>query len=102
VLPPDEIRTALGIPRRVPSVEASAKHGTGVFDTLKRIVTECMKLVGDPRKAAEGRTPSILPGRRASMYPDARAPAARSPAPEATEEEPAIPRAPKLPDLRRR
>lgn len=90
VMEPDEIRAQLGIPRQVPNVEASAKFGQGVFETLKRIVTECMKLVGDPRKAAEGRTPSILPGRRASMYPGSRP---------AVVAEPAIPRAPKLPEL---
>jgi mutual gliding-motility protein MglA len=83
-----EIRARLGIPRQVPGIEASAKFGQGVFDTLKKIVTECMKLVGDPHTAREGRTPSILPGRRASMYPDAR--------PDAI---PAIPRPPRVPDV---
>jgi hypothetical protein len=98
-MPPDEIRTALGIPRLIPSMEASAKYGQGVFDTLKRIVTECMKLVGDPRRAAEGRTPSILPGKRASMYPEALARPARSGPPPRREPEPEIPRAPKVPNL---
>lgn len=89
----DEIRGALGIPDGVPGLEASAKYGRGVFDTLKRIVTECMKLLKDPRKAAEGRTPSILPGRRVSMYPEAQ--------PEAVVDS-SIPKAPKLPNLSRR
>lgn len=99
VLPPDEIRSVLGIPRNVPSIEASAKHGDGVFATLKRIVTECMKLVGDPRKAPEGRTPSILPGRRASMYPGAVPPDATPIGASGTDGDAAIPRAPKLPNL---
>ena len=71
VLEPASLSRALGIPKRVPKVEASAKFGRGVFDTLKIIVRECLKIVGDPRRAPEGRTPSILPGRRASMYPGA-------------------------------
>jgi hypothetical protein len=70
VLPVAELRTALKIPDGVPEVQASAKFGLGVFDTLKTIVKECMKLVGNPKKVPEGRTPSILPGHRASMYPE--------------------------------
>jgi mutual gliding-motility protein MglA len=102
VMPASEIRTMLGIPQLVPSTEASAKLGNGVFETLKRIVTECMKLTGDPRRAAEGRTPSILPGRRASMYPEARPIAVQSRPPPRIEQEPMIPRAPKVPSVRRR
>jgi hypothetical protein len=71
VLEVAELARLLGIPRDVPAIEASAKFGRGVFDTLKAIVRECLKIVGDPRRAAEGRTPSILPGHRASMYPGA-------------------------------
>jgi mutual gliding-motility protein MglA len=88
VMPTRQIRETLGIPGQIPGIEASAKFGDGVFETLKKIVTECMKLVGDPKRAAEGRSPSILPGRRASMYPETR--------PQGI---PAIPRPPKLPDL---
>jgi hypothetical protein len=47
-----------------------------VFETLKAIIKKCLALVGDPRKATEGRSPSILPGRRASMIPGAVPPAA--------------------------
>ncbi len=71
ILTPSELAKALGIPASIKQVEASAKFGQGVFETLKLIVTECMKLVGDPKKAREGRSPSILPGQRASMYPGA-------------------------------
>jgi hypothetical protein len=65
-----ELRGHLKIPDGIPEMQASAKFGLGVFETLKAIVKECMKLVGDPRKVSEGRTPSILPGHRASMYPE--------------------------------
>jgi len=70
ILPVEELRSALRIPDGVPEIQASAKFGIGVFDTLKTIVKECLKLAGDPRKLPEGRTPSIMPGRRPSMYPE--------------------------------
>ena len=70
VLPVAELKASLKIPDGVPEVQASAKFGLGVFETLKTIVKECMKLVGNPKKVPEGRTPSILPGHRASMYPE--------------------------------
>jgi hypothetical protein len=41
-----------------------------VFETLKRIVRECLRVVGDPKELKEGRSPSILPGQRPSMYPE--------------------------------
>jgi mutual gliding-motility protein MglA len=71
VMPVPELRAALKIPDGVPEIQASAKFGIGVFETLKTIVRECLRLVGNPKKLKEGRTPSILPGRRASMYPEA-------------------------------
>lgn len=64
----DTLRTALGVPDDIPQVEASALEGWGVFETLKHITKACLKLVGDPSRLPEGRSPSILPGRRASMY----------------------------------
>ncbi len=64
------LRRALGIPKNVPQLEASARYGKGVFETLKRIVRECLRVVGDPKELKEGRSPSILPGHRASMYPE--------------------------------
>jgi signal recognition particle receptor subunit beta len=69
VLSVAELRQWLNIPRGVPEVEASARVGYGVTDTLKRIVKSCLSLVGDPARASEGRTPSILPGARPSMFP---------------------------------
>jgi signal recognition particle receptor subunit beta len=65
----EELRAALRVPREVPEHEAIAVRGVGVFETLKSVMKQCMTLVGDPRFAREGRSPSILPGRRASMYP---------------------------------
>ncbi len=64
----DTLREELGVPDDVPQVEASALEGWGVFETLKHITKACLKLVGDPATMPEGRSPSILPGRRASMY----------------------------------
>jgi mutual gliding-motility protein MglA len=71
VLEVAELRSALGVPAGVPEFEAVATRGGAVFDTLKAIVKECLKLVGDPAKAPSGRSPSIMPGQRASMYPGA-------------------------------
>ena len=53
--------------------------------------TDDRQLSGDPRVAREGRTPSILPGKRASMFPD-RAPHTRPPPSAAL-------KPPKLPDM---
>jgi hypothetical protein len=88
VLDAGELRIALGIPARVPEIEASARYGQGVFETLKTIVKECMRLVGDPATLPEGRTPSILPGHRASMYPGATPPPSI-----------ALPKAPRVPRI---
>lgn len=65
----DELRDELRVPDGVPEFEASAIQGVGVFETMKGIVRQCLALVPDPASMREGRTPSILPGRRASMYP---------------------------------
>ncbi len=86
-LPVADLVEHLNVPEEVPHLEASALHGGGVFETLKLIIKKCLALVGDPRKADEGRSPSILPGRRASMIPGAVPPAASD----------AIPKAPRVP-----
>jgi len=88
-LPVAELIEILQVPDGVPFIEASALHGGGVFETLKVIIKRCLALVGDPRKAQEGRSPSILPGRRASMIPGAVPPAAA--------DAHAIPKAPRVP-----
>jgi len=112
VLETSELKFVLGIPQGVQELEASAKYGEGVFDTLKAIVRECLKIVGDPRRAPEGRTASILPGRRASMYPGAlvgsatrnRAASEATSAPEnrnpAEPDYAEVPRAPRVPAMR--
>jgi hypothetical protein len=83
----EELHDALRVPAGVPELEAVALEGTGVFETLKAIVKQCLQLVPDPASMREGRTPSILPGRRASMYPDAPVPA------------PVVPAAPRVPSF---
>lgn len=91
-----ELRESLKVPTAVAEVEAIATRGIGVFDTMKIVMKECLQLVGDPRGAREGRTPSILPGKRASMFPD-RAPHAR-PVP-AVRAPAAVLKPPKLPGV---
>jgi len=86
---PAELHEALHVPDGVMEIEAVATEGKNVFETFKAITLECLKLVGDPQKHAEGRAPSILPGRRASMYPGGKA----------AGEEVIIPRAPKVPEI---
>jgi hypothetical protein len=73
-LPLEELRAALHVPAEVPELEAIAVEGAGVFETVKTILKACLKIVGDPRRAREGRSPSILPGKRASMFPSAPGP----------------------------
>lgn len=63
-----ELREALRIPAGIPEFEAIALRGVGVFATMKALLKQCLQLVGDPSLAREGRSPSILPGRRASMF----------------------------------
>ena len=54
-----------------PQVIASAARGEGVFETLKAILKECLAVVDRPAFAPAGHSPSIVPGQRASMYPEA-------------------------------
>lgn len=70
-LPIDELRDLIGVMEGAVEVEAEAKQGTGVFETLKAIVNVALRTLDDPRRLPSGRTPSILPGERASMYPGA-------------------------------
>lgn len=71
----EALRAALGIPPETLQIEAAAKNGKGVFETLKAITSACLALVPDPAKAAPGHSPSILPGHRPSMFPDSIPPA---------------------------
>lgn len=77
-LPVADLRESLSVPEGTPELEASAVSGKGVFETLKAIVRSVLALVGDPDTLDEGRSPSVLPGRRASMFPGGRPPAATS------------------------
>ena len=67
----DELRERLGVPADTPEVNAVAVTGQGVFETVKAILKACLRIVGDPVDAPEGRSPSIMPGKRASMFPSA-------------------------------
>jgi signal recognition particle receptor subunit beta len=89
VLSIDELREVLAVPPDVEQLEASAATGAGVFETLKTITKACLKVLGDPATIPEGRSPSIVPGRRASMYRAA----------EATTSEVSIPKPPAVPRL---
>ncbi len=71
VLDVESLRRALLVPDDVTEIEAVAIEGVGVFETVKAILKACLKIVGDPRGAPDGRSPSILPGKRASMFPSA-------------------------------
>jgi len=56
-----ELRARLGVP-------------AGVAETFKALLKACLVLVADPARAPQGRTPSIIPGRHVSMFPDAAPP----------------------------
>lgn len=66
----EDLRAALRVPKGVPELEAVATQGIGVFETMKTILKICLSLVPDPATAREGRSPSIIPGQRASMFPN--------------------------------
>jgi hypothetical protein len=87
----DTLREVLGVPPETPQVEAVATAGQGVFETFKAILSACLVQVGDPRAAPSGRSPSIVPGRRVSMFPGA------EPAALGRERLPAAPPAPRWP-----
>jgi mutual gliding-motility protein MglA len=90
-----ELQAALRVPEGVPEVEASARYGHGVFGTLKLITRACLALVPEPTALPEGRVPSILPGKRASMFPSATPPALAS---EAARKELLAPKVPAIED----
>ncbi|MEY4582732.1 MAG: hypothetical protein RL701_7435 [Pseudomonadota bacterium] len=71
----ERMRDALRVPPGVVQVVASAARGHGVFETLKAILKECLAVVAHPTYAPSGHSPSIIPGHRASMYPEATPPA---------------------------
>ena len=93
-LPIDVLREELRIPEGVPQVAAVAINGVGVFETLKHATKACLRIVGDPVMLTEGRSPSILPGSRASMYRDFRPPSSFPHGIPMT-----VPGAPRVPDM---
>jgi len=102
VMPIPELREELGIPPGVPEFEASAVDGVGVFDTLKPITRECLKLIPEPSKLPEGRTDSVTPEKRPSLYPEdfATAPTAVANSVAPASQEVSVPLAAKVPQLR--
>jgi signal recognition particle receptor subunit beta len=94
VLPVDYLQAMLGVPAEVPQIEAVASQGVGVFETMKSVVKQCVRLIDEPARAPSGRSPSILPGARPSLIPGARPPASPAPLwPEENSAEIAIPQA---------
>jgi mutual gliding-motility protein MglA len=69
----EQLRLALEIPDDVKVFEAVATHGTGVYETLKEIVCQCLKRVGDPRPLSESalslESRRRLPAQRVSPAP---------------------------------
>ncbi|MCZ6806352.1 MAG: GTPase domain-containing protein [Deltaproteobacteria bacterium] len=65
----DGLRETLGVPEGVPEIEASAREGWGVFETVKAVVRECMHQLGDPSLREEGRVECLLPESRDRFYP---------------------------------
>jgi signal recognition particle receptor subunit beta len=92
-----EMRAGLGIPPGVIQVVASAARGEGVFETLKAILKECLAAVQEPSLAPQGHSPSIVPGYRVSMYPEAVPPAAGGSGGSGVLTIPTLPRPTKLP-----
>jgi signal recognition particle receptor subunit beta len=64
------MRAAIKVPPSIVQVIASASRGEGVFETLKAILKECLAVVEQPADAPSGHSPSVLPGKRVSMYPN--------------------------------
>ena len=98
-VPTTILREQLSVPDGVPEIEAVATEGKGVFATLKLITKECLELIPNPASMDEGRTISLIPGKRATLYPgglDA-GPGAGTGTEEA--DPLAIPKAPKLPSF---
>ncbi len=88
-MPRDELLEQLDVEEGTPVFEAVAIEGKGVFETFKTIAKTVLRGIGAPESLPEGRTPSILPGRRASSFPGSAPPAASV----------TLPSAPKVPRL---
>ena len=64
-----ELRESLGVPDGVPELQASARNGWGVFETVKAIVSDCLRQVGEPSHQYEGRVECLLAHPRDRFYP---------------------------------
>ncbi len=64
-----ELRETLGVPEGISEIEASAREGWGVFETLKAVVRECLHQLGDPSVRPEGHVECLLPEPRDRFYP---------------------------------
>ena len=62
----DELRRQLGFDDSVAQLEACARDGIGVMETLKTIVRLCMSTLDEPSERPAGRTPTVLPQHRRS------------------------------------
>jgi signal recognition particle receptor subunit beta len=60
----EQLRLALDIPDSAHVVEAVATTGVGVYETLKDIVCQCLKRMGDPRELPGTKLESLFPRRR--------------------------------------
>jgi len=60
----DQLRDALDIPPEMRTFLAVATEGIGVYETLKEIVCQCLKRVGDPRALREAAAAATPPRRR--------------------------------------
>ncbi len=67
-MPVSALRRLLGVVPGTPEVEAAAREGIGVTETLKAIVRECMSTMIDPARCPSGRSAAVLPKRRSSGF----------------------------------
>ena len=65
----DELSERLGVPEGVTELVASAREGWGVFETVKTIVRDCMRELGDPARRDDGRVECLLGEPRDRFYP---------------------------------
>jgi len=65
----EELHETLGVPEDVSEIEASAREGWGVFETLKAVVLECLYQLGNPSVRPEGHAECLLTEPRDRFYP---------------------------------
>jgi hypothetical protein len=62
----EDLRRLLGFDESLLQLEACARDGIGVMETLKAVVRLCMSTLEDPSEHPAGRTATVLPRRRQS------------------------------------